>query len=1156
MNGLPIYNSPGGYTVMMWVKGAAQTAKYIFTEGSTASVNPLLLIQTGNAANTNSHLDILIRTTAGTVLMNHVASTSVVFDNTWHHIAWVDDRGAARLYVDGNLDGTSYKYNYATANAMAMNTSTIGQLVRGTGPAANAYFNGQIDEVCLWERPLSQDEVNQVRTNGISIPTGPLILGQPIGSTNSLGDRALFSVSAVGTPSLSYQWLKNGSPLSDETGRTLVLTDVTASGSNNISVIVNNTITSVTSDAVPFVVLLDPAPDMANGLVSYWPFDTVVEAPAGTNSPDVYYGHTDLGLTNMSNANLISGQFSNALSFSINQYGKRVGGTPIYTTTNYTVSFWVNGNSGQLNKQVFAEGGASDYFFLGTENPVGDGLLDVKSSGSPSLNDRKSTRVVFDGTWHHILWVDVGGKARLFVDGVLDETDFTYNRSNLVLSATAVGALYRASAADFFFGSVDELALWNRALTWTEIQAVRTNGVPLPEPRVSPTITQQPPGSTNRLGDRVSFSVTVTGSQPLSYQWLKDNAPLPGETNSFLTFFLTAAATNDYSVIVTNIANSVTSDLAHLVVLPDPAPDLSANLLNYWPLDTAAGAPAVTSPDLASHNDLLLNGLDSNSLVPGQFANALSFAGGQYAQRVGGFPVYLITNYTVSLWVNGYAQAAAEVFAEGSSANITPLFIIGTDNAGSSASADIFIRTDGGVTAVNHRRTTRAVFDGAWHHLVWVDENGQAKVFVDGVLDETSFAYTRGTTTLDTTAIGAIVRATTGNFFTGAIDEVAVWNRGLSWTEIQQIHAATVPAPTVAVGPSILVQPADLTNFFFATTSVGVVASGTGPLSFQWRKDGTDISAASNPSATNATLNLGGLLPPDAAGGYSVFITNNAGAITSRVAQLVFINDSLKVDFDTNDVPDIQPGFLEMTLAAPSVNLGGITVSVSAIGGIALAARDRAGTAAAQVVNNPPFLTQAQLYNDFIFGNNNSTLGAGINILIEHLIPNTHYGVTFWSFDPQSVTPRVSDWTEIASGTTVPIATGYTFNGSVLPVTDYEYTLGGLLTSSPEGRLQIQGVKTGGDFTVFLNALRIEATPTPTSRIVGAGVVSGNLRLLAVGQYPGQPISFEQNANLGGGAWVPAIGANPLSTNGMVITVEFPVTETQLYYRAVSPLTP
>ena len=55
-----------------------------------------------------------------------------------------------------------------------------------------------------------------------------------------------------------------------------------------------------------------------------------------------------------------------------------------------------------------------------------------------------------------------------------------------------MGALYRASAGLFFFGSVDELALWNRALTWTEVQQVRTNGVPLPEPRIPITIAEQP----------------------------------------------------------------------------------------------------------------------------------------------------------------------------------------------------------------------------------------------------------------------------------------------------------------------------------------------------------------------------------------------------------------------------------------------------------------------------------------------------------------------------------------------------------------------------------------------------------------------------------------------------------------------------------------
>ena len=44
--------------------------------------------------------------------------------------------------------------------------------------------------------------------------------------------------------------------------------------------------------------------------------------------------------------------------------------------------------------------------------------------------------------------------------------------------------------------------------------------------------------------------------------------------------------------------------------------------------------------------------------------------------------------------------------------------------------------------------------------------------------------------------------------------------------------------------------------------------------------------------------------------------------------------------------PNTQPGFLEMTLAAPSLNVGGITISVSAIGGISFADRDRNNSAA------------------------------------------------------------------------------------------------------------------------------------------------------------------------------------------------------------------
>ena len=340
--------------------------------------------------------------------------------------------------------------------------------------------------------------------------------------------------------------------------------------------------------------------------------------------------------------------------------------------------------------------------------------------------------------------MDQNGRARLYVDGVVDETDFSYNRSNLVLQSTSVGALFRVAAANYFSGSVDELALWTRPLTWTEIQQLRTTGVPAPAPRIPPTISQQPISSTNRLGDRVTLTVLATGSSPLTFQWRKDGVPIAGQTFNTLSLFLTAPATNDYSVLVSNVAGSAPSDVVRVTVLPDPIPEVSSGLFYYWPLDTVNASPTPSSPDLYSHADLLLNGLDSANLTPGQLGNALAFSGGQYAARNGGMPIYLTTNFTVSLWVNGFPQIDARVFAEGSTLSGLPLFTIGTDNAGATPSADVFIRTDSGGIPINHRKSTRPVFDGAWHHLVWVDQNGKARLFIDGVPDETDFSYTRG----------------------------------------------------------------------------------------------------------------------------------------------------------------------------------------------------------------------------------------------------------------------------------------------------------------------------------------------------------------------------------------------------------------------------
>jgi hypothetical protein len=200
------------------------------------------------------------------------------------------------------------------------------------------------------------------------------------------------------------------------------------------------------------------------------------------------------------------------------------------------------------------------------------------------------------------------------------------------------------------------------------------------------------------------------------------------------------------------------------------------------------------------------------------------------------------------------------------------------------------------------------------------------------------------------------------------------------------------------------------------------------------------------------------------------------------------------------------------------------------------------------VIDNAPALTQARIYNDFAFANS-STDGGGLSILISRLAPSTPYGLTIWSFDAQSPRARTSDWTETASGVSVPIATGYTFNGSSLPVADYDDTFGAMVTSSANGQLQIQAVRHGGTSCgVFLNGLQLVANSG--IRITRARLASdGNLELTVQTQHPGQSIAFQQSPNLSPGSWRLAAGGVTTQAHGPMVTTEFPVQAGPFFYR-------
>lgn len=85
----------------------------------------------------------------------------------------------------------------------------------------------------------------------------------------------------------------------------------------------------------------------------------------------------------------------------------------------------------------------------------------------------------------------------------------------------------------------------------------------------APAITTQPVYQTVTTGATATFSVTATGSAPLTYQWRKDGSVINGATTSTLSLTnVISASAGNYSVVVTNSSGSVTSDAARLTVLP------------------------------------------------------------------------------------------------------------------------------------------------------------------------------------------------------------------------------------------------------------------------------------------------------------------------------------------------------------------------------------------------------------------------------------------------------------------------------------------------------------------------------------------------------------------------------------------------------------
>ena len=309
-----------------------------------------------------------------------------------------------------------------------------------------------------------------------------------------------------------------------------------------------------------------------------------------------------------------------------------------------------------------------------------------------------------------------------------------------------------------------------------------------------PVITQQPLDQFPFSGGSATFTVAATSvSDGPFYQWYQTGDPnvlLTGETDPTLTIDpATVADIGGYFCRVSNNNGHTDSDVAQLD---------SKRCLYHWPLDGDAVEANGTG------YDGVLESSDPNNLVnlptftTGRIGQAISLddALGQQI-RVAEPPISITGEMSVACWVNpaNVSKDWAGILSKWSSDNSARSFWVGQLNTDGGVRFGIYPAGPTAETSANSVDGAHPLADGEWTYLVGTYDGAEARVYANGELV--------GITTLTSSfvdRVGDLVmgRVATSNYYPGLIDDVKIYNYGLTQAEVATAYNA-VTGETVCV---------------------------------------------------------------------------------------------------------------------------------------------------------------------------------------------------------------------------------------------------------------------------------------------------------------------------------------------------------------------
>ena len=340
------------------------------------------------------------------------------------------------------------------------------------------------------------------------------------------------------------------------------------------------------------------------------------------------------------------------------------------------------------------------------------------------------------------------------------------------------------------------------------------------------SISSQPASQTVDAGQTATFSVAATGTGSISYQWRKDGNDIAGATQ------------NSYSFAATSIDN----DTVFAVAVSNASGTLLSNNASLWVLS----APAIRSQPA---NQSVVAGGSATFTVAVTGTGPFTYQWKKNGTNISGATNSSYTTPGASL---GDSGAGYSVVVSNAADTVT------------SNSATLTVSQATVAPAINTQPVNQTVTAGQTATF-WVTATGTGPF---------NYQWKKGGTDISGATSSAYTTPATSSADSGAQYSVVVSNSAGTVTS----SSATL---TVTVPPAISTQPASQTVTAGQTATFAVAATGTAPLTYQWRKNGSNISGA-----TSSTYTTPATVSGDNNAVFTVVVSNSAGTVASSSATL------------------------------------------------------------------------------------------------------------------------------------------------------------------------------------------------------------------------------------------------------------------------------